>query len=748
MNVIKTKGVGLAILVFCAGIAALSWELLWQHYASLTFGVSAEGTAITLATTMGGMTVGSFLMGALLSRQKTVVPLRLYALLEGIIGVSGLLLKPGFTLLSYLDGEVYRQFPALASLFNIIGVSLLLSLPAMAMGATIPVIGLLARNFNLSLARLYAINTAGAALGVYLLAFVFFPNWGVIFTTTVISIINFSVALFAIVIAAWIRKPKVEIPAKVDRQVMDQLELSPRSACVAVFLTGFVTFTLEVIWFRSIRAAFSSTTEVFALVLFAVLVSLALGAALANRLRKLGVALSWILFLAGCLILIATPLIERFDLFARFPGNYWVRTASWLGLSLGVMGPPILVIGVTLPWILDLSETPKQWALYYGLNTLGAITGSIFAAWVLLPTIGSSRTAWFTALLLLLFAFGLMQGRKRFVGLVLGGASLFVAIAFDSGVGRYRAQGRPVRNKPHQIIEIHEGADVTSATVDTEQGRILLIDGFTTTGETDYTDYMDWMGRLPMLMHPDPKEALVICFGTGRTAHAVRDEEPEQLDIVDINPAVFAMAKHFTSNHGVLDDPRVQSITMDGRAWLRRTNSTYDIITLEPMPPNFAGSNALYAQEFYEVMATRLKEGAIVAQWLPFHLVTPEHSVYITAAFQAVFEQTVLWVEPRDGTGILLGRWGPYDENFGATWPGFSRHERQRLLTREAVQKAIRLNAEECKRYASMGFPVTDDNQSLSYGHGKIQKFSLRRMQTTALNFELIDKVKQGAQAP
>ncbi len=105
-------------------------------------------------------------------------------------------------------------------------------------------------------------------------------------------------------------------------------------------------------------------------------------------------------------------------------------------------------------------------------------------------------------------------------------------------------------------------------------------------------------------------------------------------------------------------------------------------------------------------------------------------------------------MEPRDGTGILLGRWGPYDENFGATWPGFSRHERQRLLTREAVQKVIRLNAEECKRYASMGFPVTDDNQSLSYGHGKIQKFSLRRMQTTALNFELIDKVKQGAQAP
>lgn len=38
--------------------------------------------------------------------------------------------------------------------------------------------------------------------------------------------------------------------------------------------------------------------------------------------------------------------------------------------------------------------------------------------------------------------------------------------------------------------------------------------------------------------------------------------------------------------------------------------------------------------------------------------------------------------------------------------------------------------------------------KTLSYSHGKIQKFSLRQMQTIALNFELIDKVKQGAQVP
>ena len=44
-------------LVSFAGAAALSWEVLWQLEAALAIGVSAKGTAITLAASMGGMTI-------------------------------------------------------------------------------------------------------------------------------------------------------------------------------------------------------------------------------------------------------------------------------------------------------------------------------------------------------------------------------------------------------------------------------------------------------------------------------------------------------------------------------------------------------------------------------------------------------------------------------------------------------------------------------------------------------------------
>ena len=129
--------------------------------------------------------------------------------------------------------------------------------------------------------------------------------------------------------------------------------------------------------------------------------------------------------------------------------------------------------------------------------------------------------------------------------------------------------------------------------------------------------YMDWMGRLPMILHPSPQKALVICFGTGQTANAVRLEGSRHLDIVDVNPAVFGMAHLFSKNQNILEDPGTHRVVMDGRAYLRRTTRNYDVVTLEPMPPTFAGSNALYSLEFYLLIKSRLNDGGVAAQWLP-----------------------------------------------------------------------------------------------------------------------------------
>ena len=93
-------------MVTVGGIAALSWEVLWQLRSTLALGASAFGTSITLAATMAGMTAGSLTMGRILAARRELPALRWYGGLELAIGIAGLLMLPGFAGLERLDTGV------------------------------------------------------------------------------------------------------------------------------------------------------------------------------------------------------------------------------------------------------------------------------------------------------------------------------------------------------------------------------------------------------------------------------------------------------------------------------------------------------------------------------------------------------------------------------------------------------------------------------------------------------------------
>ena len=248
-------------LVILAGFAALSWEVIWQLKTALALGISASGAAMTLGVTMGGMSVGSVLAGKLLPRRKGVRPLRYYALCEFAIGFTGLLLIPGMKVLEGLDTWLYQSNPGLAAPIQILGLILLLGVPALAMGATIPILGLVAKECDASLPRLYGLNTAGAAIGCLFLAFYLLPAIGVLNSTIIVASLNILVAVLAYGFAG-------QTMPRSRKEELAPGAASPAGfsgASVAAFSTGFITFCLEISWFRSLRSVFWSTSESFAL---------------------------------------------------------------------------------------------------------------------------------------------------------------------------------------------------------------------------------------------------------------------------------------------------------------------------------------------------------------------------------------------------------------------------------------------------------------------------------------------------
>jgi hypothetical protein len=136
------------------------------------------------------------------------------------------------------------------------------------------------------------------------------------------------------------------------------------------------------------------------------------------------------------------------------------------------------------------------------------------------------------------------------------------------------------------------------------------------------------------------------------------------------------------------------------------------------MPPNFAGTNALYSREFYALVSARLSATGAVAQWVPFHLLAPPHMRAIVATFIDIFPHARLWVDPVSGTGILVGAPRPFR---------IARSSVSLDLSPDQIEQAFALDAAGLARLASGAGAVTDDNQRLAYGKERFERYQKGR---------------------
>ena len=78
----------LCVMFFTSGVAALLFETLWFHQAGLTLGNTVWASSLVLASFMGGLAIGNWVVARFGLRIRR--PIRLYALLEVVIGLTGL----------------------------------------------------------------------------------------------------------------------------------------------------------------------------------------------------------------------------------------------------------------------------------------------------------------------------------------------------------------------------------------------------------------------------------------------------------------------------------------------------------------------------------------------------------------------------------------------------------------------------------------------------------------------------------
>ena len=357
---------------------------------------------------------------------------------------------------------------------------------------------------------------------------------------------------------------------------------------------------------------------------------------------------------------------------------------------------------------------------FYSLNVSGAILGSLAAGFILLPRLGSLQTLIGLSGLALLSALALLAVSKRPPALraisALAMIIVFAAVArlTPDPSGAFLAQRYPGQ----QIVWQREAVQAT-VSVHQERGATytLNVSGnhqASTSGATPRVHQR--IGNLPMTVHPDARQALVIGLGGGATAGALSEHTGVTVDVVELSREVTEAANLFFGpiNFNVLRKPTVKLHVDDGRNYLLLTNSRYDVITADVILPIHAGSGNLYSAEYFRLARRALKPGGVVVQWVAG---TDAEYKMIARTFLSVFPETTLW---GDGT-LMLGSVEPLRlRREDLEWKLQIPRRREMIATLgvksfEDLLKLFVAGPDELRQFVGDGPILTDDKPMVEY---------------------------------
>ena len=175
-------------------------------------------------------------------------------------------------------------------------------------------------------------------------------------------------------------------------------------------------------------------------------------------------------------------------------------------------------------------------------------------------------------------------------------------------------------------------------------GRVVFMDGAIQSAEDDEDLYHEMLVQPAMILHPEPRDVLIIGGGEGATLREVlAHKSVRTATMVDVDrEAVELFREHLKSWHlGAFDDPRARLVYDDGRAYVEQTDAHYDVVIIDVVD-NFEGGPAerLYTRQFYELLSKRLRPGGIViVQGLEFSAADYKEHAALIRTLRTVFPE-------------------------------------------------------------------------------------------------------------
>jgi len=410
---------------------------------------------------------------------------------------------------------------------------------------------------------------------------------------------------------------------------------------------------------------------------------------------------------------------------------------------------PTLGMGALFPLLArtvarQLSDAARAVGDTYTVNAVGTILGAALTGFVLVPWIGLRRSILVAATLYVLVGFAYLvqvlraTPKLRLAMLAGTGGVALVTLLFaprwDRSVltsgpyvnaARYATAKTPeqMRARMQQsIVYYKEGEAEVVTVVDRDGRRDLVING--KTDAVSFHPTQNWLGHLPLLLHPEAQHVLLLGLGSGNTLGSIEEHDRVQsIDVLEISRNVVHAARTYFGRYTgeALDDPRARLVIGDGRLHLRHTERTYDVIVSQPSNPWIVGAAALFTRESFVAMQRRLRPRGVACIWVQIINMPAENIRILAKTWADVWPHASVWRPGQQDALLFVGSEAPLEID----WQRLTRTLDEPRLRASLARIGIDAPEAFVARLLVAGDPIhaavrgavinTDDNSRIEY---------------------------------
>jgi spermidine synthase len=619
----------LSVLFLFSGMPALIYQIVWQRVLFSIYGVNSQSVAVVVSAFLIGLGLGS-LLGGCISAGLPSHAIRFFGIAELGVAVFGLSSLKIF--------HWFATFTSGARLGPVVLYSLLLLLlPTMLMGATLPLLMehlvLSSRSVGTSISRLYFVNTLGSAIACYLCATFLLREFSQSGAVILAALLNTLVGAIAYIYASR-REPQVGQPNL--EPIVAAGEKPPMrlpTAMLLALVVGCIALGYEICWFRLVSIASSDRAPAFALLLATYLSGIAVGSYFCERFattrspHEIAWLIGTVFLLSGAISPFLPPLVAS----VAGSNSALLSFLSTSGQNAYLYSSPAfffvaMLLGAVLPLLCRLSISADEFAgrrvsLVYASNILGCVIGSLGIGFMLMQYFGLRQIAIFLA------GISILAG---ICVLALSGPSLRRAPKWLFGVAALSAALIPTAASKYALLyeklifhHAPESRAPFARIVENRNGVIAVLQNGAVFGggvydgvfRIDPMDDKNLIVRALALgaMHPHPRRVLVVGLASGSWAQLlINHPETEAMDIVEINPGYLDLIPRYPIVRSLLTNPKAHVYIDDGRRWLvAHPMEKYDLIVANTTYHWRDHASTLLSKEFLQLIRPHLKTGGI-----------------------------------------------------------------------------------------------------------------------------------------